>query len=179
ATLHTGFQFGWNVHTLAYALMMLVIVSGAVGTWLYATLPAALSSNREAMTQAQMIEAISALDRQLNEAAQPLARAQADLVLKALSEDPFDHGLWRRLSGHYPACATQAAIEGLAHSDLSDPAVERVQKLMIRRKAQLDRLRRHMRLRGMLEVWLYVHVPATIALLAALLAHILSVFYYW
>ena len=23
-TLHTGFQFGWNVHTLAYALMMLV-----------------------------------------------------------------------------------------------------------------------------------------------------------
>ena len=31
ATLHTGFQFGWNVHTLAYALMMLVIVSGIYG----------------------------------------------------------------------------------------------------------------------------------------------------
>lgn len=27
ATLHTGFQLGWNVHTLAYALMMLVILS--------------------------------------------------------------------------------------------------------------------------------------------------------
>jgi uncharacterized membrane protein len=25
-TLHAGFQFGWNVHTLAYALMMLVII---------------------------------------------------------------------------------------------------------------------------------------------------------
>ena len=29
-TLHTGFQFGWNVHTLAYALMMLVILSGVL-----------------------------------------------------------------------------------------------------------------------------------------------------
>src|SRR3546814_8850500 len=27
ATLHTGFQLGWHVHTLAYALMMLVIFS--------------------------------------------------------------------------------------------------------------------------------------------------------
>ena len=179
ATLHTGFQLGWNVHTLAYALMMLVILSGALGTWLYATLPAALSSNREEMTQGQMVEAIGALDRQLNDAAQPLARAQADLVLKALSEDPFEHGLWRRLSGNYPRCATQAAIEGLALSGLTDAAVERVEKLMVRRKAQLERLRRHMRLRGMLEVWLYVHVPATIALIAALLAHIVSVFYYW
>jgi len=179
ATLHTGFQFGWNVHTLAYALMMLVILSGMFGTYLYATLPSSLSSNREEMTQGQMVDAIKALDRQLHDAAQPLARAQADLVLAALAEDPFDHGLLRRLSGHYPDCATQAAIEGLAMSGLSDPTIERVEKLMVRRKAQLERLRRHMRLRGMLEVWLYVHVPATIALMAALLAHIISVFYYW
>ncbi len=179
ATLHTGFQLGWNVHTLAYALMMLVILSGMVGTYLYATLPSALSSNREDMTQGQMIDAINALDRQLNDAAQPLARAQADLVLAALAEDAFDQGLLRRLSGSYPGCPTQAAIEGLVMPGLSDPAVERVEKLMVRRKAQLERLRRHMRLRGMLEVWLYVHVPATIALIAALLAHIISVFYYW
>jgi len=179
ATLHTGFQFGWNVHTLAYALMMLVILSGMAGTWLYATLPASLSRNRKQMTQGQMVDAIAALDRQLNDAAQPLARAQADLVVAALAEDPFAYGLWRRLSGNYPSCATQAAIEGLTMSGLADPAIERVEKLLVRRKAQLERLRRHMRLRGMLEVWLYVHVPATIALIAALLAHIISVFYYW
>lgn len=179
ATLHTGFQLGWNVHTLAYALMMLVILSGIFGIWVYATLPAALSSNREEMTQGQMVDTIRALDRQLDEAAQPLQRAQADLVLAALDEDPFDHGLIRRLSGNYPNCATQSAIEGLALSGLADPAQDRVEKLLVRRKAQLERLRRHMRLRAMLEAWLYIHVPATIALIAALTAHIISVFYYW
>ena len=32
-TLHTGFQFGWNVHTLAYALRVIVILSGAFGIY--------------------------------------------------------------------------------------------------------------------------------------------------
>ena len=46
ATLHTGFQFGWNVHTLAYALMMLVILSGLYGIVVYATLPSELGASR-------------------------------------------------------------------------------------------------------------------------------------
>mgnify|MGYP006200181365 CR=1 FL=1 len=55
----------------------------------------------------------------------------------------------------------------------------RVEALLQRRLAQLGRIRRHMRLKALIEVWLYVHVPATFALLAALAAHIVSVFYYW
>jgi hypothetical protein len=31
----------------------------------------------------------------------------------------------------------------------------------------------------MLEIWLYLHVPLTFALIAALVAHIVSVFFYW
>lgn len=182
ATLHTGFQLGWNVHTLAYALMMLVIASGAWGIGAYASLPAALSSNREDLTREEMVEGIAAIDRQLNDAAQPLEREHSDLVLAALSQDVFAAGLWPRLTGTYRRCATARAIERLALADAGgsgDEAVGRVEKLLIRRKAQLDRLRRQMRLKALLEVWLYVHVPATIALIAALTAHIVSVFYYW
>ena len=36
-----------------------------------------------------------------------------------------------------------------------------------------------MQTKALLEIWLYIHVPLTIALLAALIAHIVSVFYYW
>jgi hypothetical protein len=181
ATLHTGFQLGWNVHTLAYVLMLLVIASGVFGIAAYATLPAALSANREEMTQGQMVDGIAAIDRQLDDAAQPLPRDQAELVLAAISEDPFRQGLWRRLSGRYRDSATEraiAAFDGAGPTPV-DPAVSRVEALLRRRKAQLDRMRRHLRLKALLEVWLHVHVPLTIALLAALTAHIISVFYYW
>jgi hypothetical protein len=182
ATLHTGFQFGWNVHTLAYALMMLVILSGIFGISAYATLPQALSSNRDEMTQGQMLDGLRAIDRQLHEAAQPLDRQYADLVLAALEQDPSAGGLVARLSGRYRHCATQAAIDGFNRATLAqttEPAIQRVESLLQRRMSQLARMRRHMRIKGLLEVWLYVHVPATFALLAALTAHIISVFYYW
>lgn len=181
-TLHTGFQLGWNVHTLAYALMLLVIVSGGYGVAVYAALPAALSSNREEMTEPQMAEALRAIDRQIADAAQPLERDRTDDVLAALDEDAFAAGLWRRLSGNYRGGATRAAIAAFRRAgarDPADPATSRVEALLQRRQAQLERIRRHLRYRAMLEVWLYVHVPATFALLAALAAHIVSVFYYW
>ncbi|MBV1918869.1 MAG: hypothetical protein KUG65_12530, partial [Sphingomonadaceae bacterium] len=114
-----------------------------------------------------------------DDAAQPLDREAAGHVLAVLGEDPFDHGLLRRLSRQYPDCATQSAIAALDGMAPGDPVIEKVGKLLVKRKARLGRIRRHMRIRAMLEAWLYVHVPATIALIAALLAHIISVFFYW
>lgn len=177
ATLHTGFQFGWNVHTLAYALMILVILSGMYGVAVYATLPQAMSSNRREMTKRQMVESLAAIDRQLEQAAQPLRRADADLVIAALEQDTFGYGLIARLSGRYRNCRTDTALHALA--DAADPTHERIVTLLRKRQAQLEQIRRHMHLRAMLEAWLFIHVPVTVALLAALAAHIVSVFYYW
>ena len=129
-----------------------------------------------------MVDGIRAIDRQLLDAAQPLPRHYAERVLAASEEAPFSPGLWSRLSGKYPHCASQRAIDEFQSADIPgtpDPAFARVEALLIRRKAQLDRLRRQTRLKALLEIWLYLHVPATIALIAALTAHIISVFYYW
>lgn len=179
-TWHTGFQLGWNVHTLAWALMMLVILSGLYGVIVYATLPKALSNNRDEMTQMQMLEAIRAFDRQLHAAAQPLTPEDTAPVLAALEEDPFAGGIRARLSGRYPGCATAAALRTLSASHSSDAeAREKVVGLLSQKAAALTRLRKHLRIRGLLEIWLYVHVPLTFALIAALSAHIISVFFYW
>ena len=183
-TLHTGFQLGWNVHTLAYALMMLVILSGLFGITVYATLPTALSNNRAEMTQVQMLEAVRAIDRQLHDAAQPLPQTQAALVRQSLDDDPFGGSLLSRLSGRYPRCATARAQASLRywtadHPDTGKEPLEKIDALLERKQAMLARLRRHLKLKALLEIWLYVHVPATFALLAALTAHIVSVFFYW
>jgi hypothetical protein len=179
-TWHTGFQLGWNVHTLAWVLMMLVIVSGLFGVVAYATLPAALSTNRDEMTQMQMLEAIRSFDRQLHGAAQPLTPADTEPVLAALEQDPFAGGIGARLSGRYPHCATRAAHRALAASHGSETeARDKVIGLLAQKEAALTRLRGHLRIRALLEIWLYVHVPLTFALIAALSAHIISVFFYW
>ena len=179
-TWHTGFQLGWNVHTLAWALMMLVILSGLYGVVVYSTLPAALSNNRDEMTQMQMLEAIRAFNRQLHAAAQPLTPQDTAPVLASLDEDPFAGGIGARLTGRYKKDATAAALRALGASRSSDAeARAKVIGLLSQKEAALARLRQHLRLRALLEIWLYVHVPLTFALIAALSAHIISVFFYW
>jgi len=51
--------------------------------------------------------------------------------------------------------------------------------VLCRRQMILRRVRRDIRLTGWLRLWLYVHVPLSIALLGALSAHILVTFVYW
>ena len=183
ATLHTGFDLGWNVHTLAYVLMMLVIASGIFGIAAYASLPQALSANRGETTQVQMLDNLRMLDRQLNEAAQPLDAEGAAIVQMALHDDPFGGGIIARLTGRYGKCGTRAALAAVrAHPSRgeaqADP-LDHVEVLLERKRSSLSRIRKHLRLKALLEVWLYIHVPLTFALIAALFVHIVAVFYYW
>lgn len=183
-TLHTGFQLGWNVHTLAWALMMLVILSGAYGIAVYAVMPSKLSENRREMTREQMIENLATIDRQLEAAAQPLAREDTDVVIAALEQDVFAAGVLARLRGVSRRDATRRALAHISTSRAHDAGdddlpQQKVRALLGKRAAQIDQIQRQMQIRALLEIWLYFHVPLTIALIAALTAHIISVFYYW
>jgi hypothetical protein len=184
ATLHTGFQLGWNVHSLAYVLMILVILSGLYGVAAYHALPVKLSNSRTEMTRPQMIDTIRKLDRQLQTAAQPLDTADTEIIRRSIAQDPFRAGLIARLSGSAESCRTAqglALLRGRAPAAVDDQAeaVETVIGLLERKNAALSRIRAHLRVKALLEIWLYVHVPLTFGLLAALAAHIVSVFFYW
>jgi hypothetical protein len=187
-TLHTGFQFGWNVHTLAYALMLGVIATGIFGVFAYAYLPRWLSKTRAELTQEQMIEALRALDTRLHEAALPLDPAYAGIVRLSLQRTVIDGGLFQRLTGYYRNCGTLRAIADLdrlgSRNDMpTDPtqrtALDRVVGLLKQKREALARMRRYVRIRFLLELWLFMHVPLTFAMLAAVTTHIVSVFFYW
>jgi hypothetical protein len=58
-------------------------------------------------------------------------------------------------------------------------ALQDLVSLVARRQELLRRIRRNIQLQSLLQAWLYLHVPISIAVLFALFVHILVVFLYW
>jgi hypothetical protein len=183
-TLHTGFHVGWNVHTLAYALMCLVIASGMFGVFCYMRYPRLMTENRGGMTMQQMLGTIATLDEQLRVAAMPLDETTAMVVARAVETSAIGQSLWRQLTRYYPGCTTAAAIMHLdaiaddVPSELEE-AWTQVRVLVDEKSSLLIRVRRDLSYKAMIDFWLLLHVPLSFMLLAALLAHIVSVFLLW
>jgi hypothetical protein len=166
--------------------MLLVILSGVFGVIVYTVVPRRLSDNRAQTSQAEMIAEINAINRELQDVAQPLDEKEAKSVQAAIEKTRLGGSLGERLAGRPRRCATERALRRLKASATSRndekedarQALDDVIGLLERKSALLARARQHIRYRAILEIWLYVHVPATFALLAALIVHIISVFYY-
>ena len=184
ATLHAAFQVGWNVHTLAYVLMLAVIVSGFYGVWAYVRYPAQITDALGEDTQESLLLKIADIDRQARTLALSLPDAANKLVMAAAQGTRIG-GSWRlQLAGRDRACPTTAAVAGLAAvgKTLTGAAARVNQQLfalMARKEELVARARRAVGLKARLDLWLYIHVPLSVALLGALAAHIVSVFFYW
>ncbi len=192
ATLHTGFQFGVNVHTLAYTLMMLVILSGVFGLYAYVRYPREMTENRRGASLDEMMQQIADLDRECSDVAMGLSDEINEIVHSSRENTRLGGGLLRQLSGRDPDCATTAAlvrVQELAteigraeDADTSPDDRMRLRRLIVRlnRKVELlDRARKDIRFQALMRVWLLFHIPISFALIAALLAHVVSVFFYW
>jgi hypothetical protein len=184
ATLHTGFHFGWNVHGLAYALMCLVIASGIFGVFCYVRYPRLMTANRHGVAMQQMLGRIAGLNDELRGAAMSLDDRTAALVQRAIEATSIGGSLRQQLSGRYPNCATAAALAGIGETGAeaapdSAPTLRQVRILLDEKAQLLARIRRDISYKAMMDIWLYFHVPLSFALLAALLAHVVAVFYLW
>jgi hypothetical protein len=184
ATLHAGFEVGWNVHTLAYGLMVAVILSGFYGVYAYLRYPRGITNVLGDDTQESLLLKIADLDRQMRAIALSLPDAVNRLVLAAAQETRIGGGFRAQLAGRDRQCPTAAAVVGLQSVVKTlrgnDARVnQQLYALMVRKQELVSRARRAVKFKARIDVWLYVHVPLTFALLAALAAHIVSVFYYW
>jgi hypothetical protein len=181
ATLHTGFHFGWNIHTLAYTLMMIVIVSGAYGIIAYRQYPRLMTLNRDNLTLADMRRQVVAIDSELRgiQIDEPLA----GIIRGSLDNTPVGGSVWCQVTGHYPSCGTARAIDRLqaGTANIAAPAnvLSVLREKLGEKSVLIERMRRDVRYKALMDIWLYLHVPLTFALLAALIAHVISVFYFF
>lgn len=198
--LHSGFQFGYNVHTLAFALMVLVVVSGLYGVFVYIRLPRKLSENRGDATRAELYEQLEDIDNRSRRTAAKLGDEYSELVMSGISRTQLGSTLWSRLRrrdesqviirhGSESKVTTnpgqETALDWLADRqsrsrDAADAAIIGELSALLRNKRRLlKQLQDELAMQARLELWLYAHVPLTAALLAALVVHILTVFIYW
>lgn len=213
ATLHTGFQFDWNVHLLSYVLTVLVIASGLVGVYTYVRYPALLTQNRAGMSAEAMLSEIEDLDRQCLQIADGMGDEVHKIILRSIERTSFSGSLWldplrrmgmamsdvaselnafrglvpqRTATALAPAPAGQEATVffvadqlGTVRSAAQAEQVHRLLDLITNKKALVTRVQLDIRYHALMKVWLYLHVPLSIALLAALIVHVISVFFYW
>jgi hypothetical protein len=203
ATLHCAGRFGWNVHTLAYALMAAVILSGVIGVSLYLLAPSYSLNAREDRSQQELFTELRQLDATVRNLAGRCRLEIAVVTQSALERTVLGGGVFDQLlrldrsrmllaaagdSGPAALVANhdqQAVLDyvsGFLPRPLKSSEVSTLQEMIAllgRRQVVLRQLRRDVCLGSWLTLWLYVHVPLTFALLAALTVHIIVTFLYW
>jgi hypothetical protein len=182
--MHAGFRFGLDVHTLAFVLLAVVVLSGVLGVVLYQILPVRLTKYETGL-QADKID--SEIHRLISDM-RAIVKDKSDALVK-LYQDEIDSVrkvkskgwalLFSRVGDDQLAVRT-ASLSSLASSipDADQPAFQMFSQLLLK-KTQLEvDLMHQMRLRNALQAWLYVHVPVSVAMLVAVGIHIFVVFWY-
>jgi len=181
--LHSAFEFGTNVHTLAYALMCIVVFSGILGVTFYALVPTSMTRNRNNITLDAMLARIAEIDAECRIAADGLPDYYASAVVMSIAETKIGGTFRSQLSGHDPDCGTSRALQRLRSSeiDLDGEAKAHERKLVeliARKELMIKQIRKDVRFKGLLDLWLIVHVPFAFATCAAVIAHVFVVFWY-
>lgn len=196
ATLHTGFQFGVNIHTLAYVLMCLAIFSGFYGAWAYVYLPKAQRENLKTLSVDEYFQNVEDIDRQITKLSKDLPSSLTATITSAIERTQLGGDLFNQLSTRDDSRVI-SDNQSLANKDqetiifilvqaltkTTDEKTSSKLKQLIdlfgARNRSLKVLRQNIKDNALLKIWLFFHIPISFALLAALIAHIVSVFIYW
>ncbi|MDP2808748.1 MAG: hypothetical protein Q8O34_01220 [Rhodocyclaceae bacterium] len=183
ATLHSGFQLGWNIHSLAYVLMLAMLATGLYGVFAYLRIPRQMTDNMGEDSFQDLLLKIADLDERAREHALHLSDEASALAIRAIEQTSVGGNVFRLLSGHHPDCPTRQALSRL--HERSDPpdAAESARRrelysILLRKESLLLRARRDVAFRTRLEFWLYLHAPLAVATATALVAHIVATLFY-
>lgn len=195
--LHSGFQVGWNWHTLAFALMLIVCFSGIYGVWAYQHYPALIDRNNLSQTRGALIDQLLALDQEI---AASLTRHEphiASMVQGALERTTLADRWLDILRGNDRSevllpgkglvpnenmtTLVDYLIEQIEQGAQGDTALN-LQSLITslgERATLISRIKEDLRLVTLTRIWLIVHIPLAFAAVVAVIIHVIAVFLYW
>jgi hypothetical protein len=180
---HTGFRFHDKVALAAFAVLLMVVASGVWGAVVYTTMPRRL-------TEVEGDLAPEAMAEQLNQLARTMARLSSgrstpfQKVCEGLLAEsvPDRFAGWRMLLGgrrSKPKDEASPWAAQLARVPAGEQEELRQLLVLARQRRELDqRLVAQQRYRNVLDVWLYLHVPLSIALVVLIAAHLIAVFFF-
>jgi hypothetical protein len=179
---HSGGRFNDTIAVITLILVAVVVASGVFGAILYVTVPRMLTEVESNLTVEEISEQLNQLARSMARIASaksaPFQRIYSELIRE--SEPGWLAG-WRLLF----ARQRRREVTGALWSNLLT-LVGRDEQDSLRQMLVVSRQRRELMLRlivqqrykNVLEAWLYIHVPVTIALLLFAVLHIAGVFYF-
>lgn len=185
ALLHSGLHFGWNIHTLALVMLVLVTVSGVTGGLAYLQYPRQITENNSEESGEDLLLKIAELDEMMRVRALDLPDEVNQLVTDARNDSMLHDGLWQRLAGSHRPTLTDLAVarlEAIAKqlTDGDQPALVRdLYALLLRKKRLMVRATTEVSLHTRMQFWIDLHGPLSLGLLSALAAHVATILIYW
>lgn len=186
--LHSAFEFGFNLHSLAYYLMLCTVVSGIWGAINYRTIPYETKSNRGSaslkLLLAQYEEAGQGIDRVCSEIK---AGSSAD-SLKVRLEEILSNlnnaqilSPWRAAFRGQPPVHLNKELASQMLIALPEQELElghRLISLIDARYDLVNLINDEIRATTLLKFWLYLHVPVACACVMAVIIHVVVVLFY-
>jgi hypothetical protein len=164
--------------------MMVVIASGFYGVYTYQRFPTLMTENLAEDTLESLTLKIADIDREARRLALGMSDEVNRAVLASVQETRIGGGVYAQLRETNNSCPTTAAVKlvkALATKVKGDEARKHqdLYGMLLRKERLVARARNDVRYKAIMDIWLFFHVPLSVALLVALVAHIIAVFFYW
>lgn len=176
--MHSGFQVGWNLHAASYLLMLLTVLSGLWGAYAYLHYPPEMTARREGITIRGSVEQLNSLTSELL----VLAKNKSEAFLAAHAT------LFVPVKPTFGTLLFARPVRTFSKQELSDllgtlPKSEyqvglKMAEIASRRIAIANRLIGEASVAAQMRVWLFLHLPLSVACFVAVLSHIFWVLFY-
>ena len=181
---HTGFRFEDKVAVALFIVIIAVILSGMLGAVLYKIVPRMLTEVGSNLTIDQMSDQLNQIARSMARVASEKSQTFQGIYRDLMKQSVPGWGAgWRLLLSDSRGSALRKSqgdwTKQLGSVGRDEQADLRQLLVLSRQHKELHiRLIAQQRYKNLLDFWLFLHLPLSLAMLVLIVAHLWGVFYY-